>query len=481
MRVLFVYPVGFQSRIWRPHHLPLGLSFLASSLERRGHRVSIFDRYARTGMTGKSREAVNEEMLERVRRFKPDVVGFNTLSPLIWDTVECAELIRPRHSGLMMAGGHHASALPGPTLRKVPGLDAVVEGEGEIPMARLCDGEALDKIPGLWRRSENGPVIGAMPQRVGNLDDLPFPDFSGLEMSFYTKPSLVPIRGRWLSTLSMLTSRGCSKSCDFCAESLTYGKGVRFHSVEYVIEWMKKATGDYPVEGVYFHDNDFLLDEDRARAICEKMIDTGLHRKLVWAIQTGVARINGEILKLLKRAGCVLVELGVEASLQEQLDSMHKGTKVVQNERAIALCRREGLSVHAYMITCFPGESTAELEQRLNWLRKTKPDSFQWSPLQVLPGTALYSRAGNGFFENSEWTMDNIRSFYGAPRLCSMSPEEYAEWMERNFAPYRRRRHYINLLGQNSPTRLIRFAGARIRRELERFLTEEKKENGHGE
>jgi len=235
------------------------------------------------------------------------------------------------------------------------------------------------------------------------LDQLPFPALDLLDMAFYTKPSLNSIRGHYLSVAPLLTSRGCTNQCDFCTESLTYGRGVRFHSPEYVLEWMKKVWVDYKVEGIYFYDNNFLVSEERAQEICEKILSTGVNKKVKWAIQARVNHIHSEILKLLKKAGCILIELGVESVLQSHLDRVRKGTTVSINEKAVALCQKEGLHVHAFMMTGFEGETLPDLEKGLHWLKQIKPDSFSWFPLGIHPGTLLYQKKGDGFFEKNEW------------------------------------------------------------------------------
>src|SRR4030043_2090256 len=102
-------------------------------------------------------------------------------------------------------------------------------------------------------------------------------------MSFYTKPTLLSIRGYYLSTIPILASRGCAYHCDFCCESITYGKGVRLHGLEYVIGWIRKVLMDYQVEAIYFYDNNFLFDKVRSIELCEKMLSTGLSKKVKWA------------------------------------------------------------------------------------------------------------------------------------------------------------------------------------------------------
>jgi anaerobic magnesium-protoporphyrin IX monomethyl ester cyclase len=393
-------------------------------------------------------------MLDYLQKFKPDLIGLNTTSPCISDTVESVAIIRKIYSGLAIAGGHHATALPELTLQKIPGLDGVVKGEGEMATLKIAMGENPETIPGVWWRKRNGTIGHTPPHQIENLDDLPFPDLNLLDMDFYTSPSLDSIRGHFLSVAPILTSRGCTNRCDFCAESLTYGRGIRFHSPEYVIEWVKKILVEYQVEGIYLCDNNFLAHEERAREICEKILSKGLNRNFKWAIQARANSIHPDILRLLKKAGCILIELGIESTSQVHLNSIHKGTTLSINERAIALCRKERIYAHAFFMTGFEGETLSDLDQGLRWIKQAKPDSFSWYPLDIHPGTALYQKRGNQFFEKNEWTEENISRYYGVDHLSSISKKERDRWKKKYLQPYQKWHYRVTILRVNPISKL---------------------------
>ncbi len=477
MRVLLIYPLPRHERVPGPTWLPLGLSYLAAVLQAEGHTVSIFDRFSSQAVVSLDKEKINAAMLERIKSFQPDLIGFNTVSPLIYDTVECVDLIRQDFNGLVVAGGHHATALPALTLEKIAGLDGLIVGEGEKALARLAGGENPAVIPGVWWRNGGGSFAHTCAEQLFDLDSLPFPSLDLLDMSFYSRLGRQAIRSHYLTCVSLLTSRGCVKKCEFCSESLTYGKGVRFHSVAYVIEWLERVLAQYRVESIYFHDNDFLIDEGRVREFCERMLAAGKNRKIKWGIQARAERINSDILKLLRRAGCVLLELGIESALQEQLDAVNKGSSVAINEKAIDLCRREGIAVHANFITGFAGETIADMEKKLDWVKKTKPNTFVWYPLQIHPGTVLYQKTGMNFFEQNEWTEESIHSYYSEDPLSAVSKEERKEWMKQHYAPFAIKRNRINILRVNPPSRLMgrlaHKAGAHLARKSKHRSPEE--------
>ncbi len=461
MRLMLISPRTVNLNPPESSWIPLGLTFMAAALRQAGHSVSIFDRHACQAWCGTDRKRIDAEMLSQAECFKPDMIGFSTVSPLIYDTAGSVELLRRDFPGMIVAGGYHATALPESMLAHISGLNGVVAGEGEDPICRLAAGESPGSIPGVWWKEKDKSIISTPPVQIDDLDRLPFPALDLLDMPFYTRPNMNIIRGHHMSSVALLTSRGCYMKCDFCCESLTYGRGVRFHSPAYVIEWIRQVLKNYGIEGIYFLDNNFLASEERAVKICEDLVRTGLNRKLKWACQARADNLKPEITKTLRRAGCVLVEIGVEAAGQKELADMHKGTTVEMNEKAIRLCRSAGMHVHAYMLTGCKGETVDDMAQRLAWLKKVKPTTFQWGLLHIYPGTPLYREKGEDFFDRLDWTEENVSTYFNEDRLSCVSREERQTWKKRHFDPYFRNRMRLAILSANSVPRL---AGLFIRK-----------------
>jgi radical SAM superfamily enzyme YgiQ (UPF0313 family) len=459
MRILLVSPCEPKPARREAAWIPLGLPFIAASLRVRGHEVALLDRYAEMAGDYPDIRRADVSMLNSVRDFRPDIVGFSTVSPLIYDTVNCVKLIRDFFKGIIIAGGYNATAMPADTLEKIPGLDGLLAGEGEEALCSLAGGEDHANIQGMWWREVSKIHAPALPfARVAELDRLPLPAYDLLDMMMYTRRSVIPVRGHYLSSVSLLTSRGCRFRCRFCSESLTFGGGVRFHSPEYVLEWIRFLVHNYPhIDGLYLHDNDFLADPARAAAICEKLISAGLHRRLSWAIQSRADHLKQFPLDLLKRAGCSLVELGVEGCSDALLAKMNKGIKVDSNEKAVAACHAAGLAVHAYMLTRTEDETIQDLTERLQWLKKVKADTFSWHPLKIYPGTALYRDHGEAFFEHNEWTQENVERYYGTDQLSTIDPKERKRWMDEHYRPYARLSWRLNILRRNGLRGLFLF------------------------
>jgi anaerobic magnesium-protoporphyrin IX monomethyl ester cyclase len=447
MRVLLISPFFTLMPVrW----MPLGLPFMAACLRRRGHQAAIFDRFAIQARMGRGVDAVDKAMLAKVNEFRPDWIGLSTVTPVIYDTVRCAALLRKAgFRGALWAGGYHATALPELTLRKIPELDGVVAGEGEEVLAQLADGMDPAALPGVWRREREEIRAPKVPKaQVAELDSLPLPALDLMDMRFYSERSEATIRGQSVRASTLITSRGCEFRCRFCAESLTYGRGIRFHSAGYVLEWVRELVARYPIDGLHFHDNDFLADGERVREICAGLQRLGLHRKLRWSIQARVDRLTPELARLIKQSGCVMVEVGIETGSQEELDRLGKKTTVDLGEQAVRICRRAGLDTHAYMLQRTEDETIDILEQRLAWLKRADPASFQWNDLRIYPGTPLYAEKGKDFFARSPWTEEAVVEYYSTDHFSNLQPEIRRAWMRKNYAPFARRHWWTHAIGR---------------------------------
>ena len=114
----------------------------------------------------------------------------------------------------------------------------------------------------------------------------------------------------------------------------------------------------------------------------------------------------------MREAGCVKIEFGIESTNNNFLNSINKNATTELNERAMLLCRQNGIKVHSFFMTGFKGENISDLNEIINWIKKYRPHTFSHALMQVHPGTQLYKESGENFFEKNNWTCENIERFY---------------------------------------------------------------------
>lgn len=446
MKVLLITPKFSKTNVrW----MPLGLCYLASSLIANGHEVKIFDRFAQEKKLGE--QMMNEQMMNEIIEFTPDYIGINAVSPYIHDTVEIVHRIKESFDGKIVLGGHHPTAMPELTLKRMPEVDAIIKGEGERALVMYVESKDYDSIPGLcWYDGESYRQndVDVIP----DLDELQMPSYDLLDMDFYLKKNAKTIDEFYLSVATIMISRGCYNRCIYCTETLTYSKGVRYHSTEYIVKNIEYLMNNYSVEALTFIDSDFLADRNRIEEVCHMMIQDGISDRLKFCIQTRVTHLDASIIKLLRKAGCIKIELGIETINENQLKDIRKNITMKQSEEAIKLCNENGIKVQVNLIRGMENEKVDSLYRTMNWIREMKVDNISWGLLMILPGSKLYEDKGKQFFEKNDWTEANIDNYYKTDHLSNTSVDEYSKFSNGKYKWYKKFRHHQNFIRNNTLT-----------------------------
>ena len=379
---------------------PLGIAYIAAVLEQNGPRVKILERRLLAGIKPRTKEhlkEVDDLTVKHIKEFKPDVVGITASTPLIMDAYRTAKLVKEVSDSIkVIMGGAHPTAEPVFCLEQCPEIDIVCRGEGELTMLDLANGLSLDKIDGITFRKK-GKIVSTPPRQVWeNLDEIPYPAYHLLDKDFYFKTTSVLIRGFYLKGMTIITARGCPFNCAFCQSSQLVrsnkGRFFRFHSPEYVIGMIKHLVDNYGAEGILFAEDIFSLDRKNMAGICNLLIKQGLHKKIKYAVNLRVDTINEELLRLLKKSGCVRAIYGFESGSDRVLKIMNKRTTLEQNLRAVKLTKKAGITCEASILIGVPGEQGEDLKKTLKFLKKSKPDRVIRSKFFPIPGTTFYNQ-----------------------------------------------------------------------------------------
>jgi hypothetical protein len=118
------------------------------------------------------------------------------------------------------------------------------------------------------------------------------------------------------------------------------------------------------------------------------------------------------------------------------------------------------------MLIGLEGETLADLDRRLAWLKRARPTSFQWTLLLIHPGTPLYAEKGEDFFATHEWTEEAVNNYYSTDTLSAISASARREWMARHFGPYARYHWWRHALGRYPLRMLVRLAVLKLRRKM---------------
>lgn len=426
-------------------YYPIWLAFVAGALEKAGHDVLFVDACADTYN--------REQTYELVRPFNPSFIVLDTSTPSIYNDVEIGGELKKLFPGSLVAlMGTHPSAMPGETLAINTGIDVVIRGEADITaleIASLFERESssvargkLNEINGISFMYKNRVVHTPERERIKDLDSLPFLS------RIYRKH--LNYRNYFFSAaehpmIMLMTSRGCPAKCKFCVYPQTVHKHQYvYRSVINIIQEMKYIAEAFPaVYSVGFEDDTFTFNKKRLQEFCAAMLDAGLHRRFRWWVNARVNTLDGDMMKMMKKAGCRLLIPGFESSSQEILDNIGKGTKVEDALVFMENARKAGLLVHGCFMVGNQGETRQSMEDTLRFALKLNPDTAQFFPMIPYPGTKAYEWALEKnylrFSSFADWlTKEGLHNTILNPG--TLTSEDLVR-----FCNYARRKYYIRI------------------------------------
>jgi len=373
---------------------PLGLAYIASTLEENGYTVEILDCIA---------QRTTPELLgKQIEHIKPDIIGITCLTPMALRSVEAAKIAKEvMPNSIVVMGGPHPSVLPAETLQN-NSIDIVVIGEGERTMFELVkcieSGGKLEKVPGIVFR-KNGRLAQTMPRSPTDLDLLPLPALHLLPMESYHP---TPANHRKLPCHTMITSRGCPFGCTYCSNSI-FARKYRASSPQNVLREMWRLISEYGAKEILFWDDVFTLNQQRAREICELIIEQGLN--IPWTCETRVDCVTEDLLAQMKKAGCWQIGYGVESGDQEVLDTVKKGITLEQVEKVFKWTKEAGIDTRAYLMIGLPGETRKQVLKTIDFTKRLDADIAQFCITVPYPGTELFEIARNeGTLKSVDWS-----------------------------------------------------------------------------
>ncbi|MEM4267576.1 MAG: radical SAM protein [Candidatus Woesearchaeota archaeon] len=345
------------SETYIPNEEPLGLFSIASFLAKRGVCCQVVD----WNVSDTSLSCV--DLL--IKQTKPRIVGISAITRQTEKAYIIGRHIKQSHPSVAVVyGGVHPTLFPKEPFAKGC-ADYVVCGEGEETLYELWQNLDADKkgIAGLCYK-HNGRVIINPPRK-------------------HLKPNLMPIckhkrmyntniHVRELAkkrTFPIMTSRGCVYNCSYCAIPSIWKRTFRQRTVESVISEIKSATA-MGFECAHFYDDDFLLRPSFVEHLCRKLISENI--RLRWLCQASSRNVvkNRRLLPLMKKAGCDVVEIGVESADKNVLKKICKLQTKTDISKALNLLKKNDIEPILLMMAFNMGETLDSVYKTARFLEK---------------------------------------------------------------------------------------------------------------
>ncbi|MFA6562323.1 MAG: radical SAM protein [Verrucomicrobiia bacterium] len=375
------------------------------------------------------------EYLEgKLKEYKPDFVGITSTTPLTAEVASLSRFIRKRFGSCikLILGGPHATALPEECLRESE-FDMVIYGEGEETLLEILQDREPSEIKGIYYKNEGNIVSTPLRPMIKNLDSLPFPALDLFDIKRYKCPRVL---NRKSPMVNFMTSRGCVYECTFCNKNI-FGRRFRPKSVDYVISEIEHCLS-LGIQELRFVDDQFTTDMNRAKTICERIIQKGF--KFPWNLAAGlrVDRVDEEFLRLAKRAGLYQTAFGFESGDQASLDSIQKGITLEQSLNAMKLVKKVGgIETVGFFMFGLPADTEESLEKTLKCALELMPDMAKVTIAMPFPGTNLYEQYERaGLIKSRDWTKYMLHGggdIYTHPNLSHETMEKYYNRFYREF------------------------------------------------
>ncbi|HEY2388922.1 MAG TPA: hopanoid biosynthesis associated radical SAM protein HpnJ [Candidatus Binatia bacterium] len=369
-----------------------------------------------------------------------DLVVLHTSTPSFRvdaDTAARIKAARPETT-IVFVGGH-PTAEPERSLREAPAIDVIVRKEFDHAIVDLAAGRPLAGIPGLSYRDQERIVHtpDLAPLDAAALDALPFvTDVYARDLDYkrYNSPYC------HYPYVSLYTGRGCPARCTFCLwPQVTTGHSYRTRSPENVYEEVRRMPRLFPeMREIFFDDDTFTADPERARAIAKLIGPLGL----TWSTNSR-ANVDRETLTVLRDNGLRLFVIGYESGNEEILRNIKKGVSVERARRFTRDCHDLGIQIHGTFILGLPGETRDTITETMRFAREMNPSTIQVSLASPYPGTHFYEWVR----ENGHLAVDQIVDPSGYQKCAvsypGLSGEEIYAAVERFYRDYYFRPSYI--------------------------------------
>ena len=404
---------------------PLGLEYIASYATENDIQCELIEDYT-----------IEPNALgQRIIDGKYNIVGISATTPAIkWALERAKEIKEYDPSVTIIFGGDHASAQPEIACEK--NVDYVVIGEGEKAFVslikKIVKKDKIATIPGVAYANNEGKLQFTRPERITNLDVLPWPirSIRILEKSrLYGLAYPAPSKQR--AAAQMLFSRGCPRHCSFCACKSVFGKGARYRSEEEVIKEMLFLRDEYNVNLIYYSDLSFGANQQATEKLCNKIIESKI--KISWYVTATAMDLTEKMTTIMSSAGCFKIAIGIESMHPETHHRIRPWSSVDAVKKAASAIDKAGMIVRGYYMIGIYGEKPDQFYNGIEQLCALPVDEIRFAFFTPFPGTTLYKKLRRFLITEDLTRFGSAEPILDFPAFSIEQQREAFDWALRRF------------------------------------------------
>ena len=403
--ILLIYP-PFHMRAGGGNFIPLGLGYIISAVKNSGFSAEIIN------CAEQCRSLYAEELTEfeiyltkEIQKYKPMLIG---IGPCITSHVRALKIVsnvcKNVFPGIPVVCGGPLATMKDQEwfFFEELGIPSIIRGDGEKAIPSLIKTIKMGLPPSSCPEvSHEGHIVF---NEISDINSLYFPyraDNNRCDQISKRRTSIETVN----VTMPMITSRGCINSCDYCVSG-NISTHYRKRSNENIINEMLSLRDCFGVNDIVFYDDCFFTNPKESSSDIEEFCYLLLKREvaMTWQIELRTDLLLGltdTSVKLLERAGCRQINIGIEKTSDEALATIGKASSVggidAKNKHISEISQ---IKLAATFILGGDNESETSVMQLIMDSKKLSLSQAHYNPLFVYPATKLYAKCG---FKNREW------------------------------------------------------------------------------
>jgi len=185
------------------------------------------------------------------------------------------------------------------------------------------------------------------------------------------------------------TKRGCPGQCIYCADPIAKGKEIRTRPAKAVVDELERLL-EQGIDHIHTCDSEFNPPQWHASQVCKEIIRRDLGDRLRWYAYCSPVPFSRELARLMRRAGCVGINFGVDNGDEEMLRRLRRGFTPDDIFDAARSCQEAGIAVMFDLLLGSPGETRESIARTIELMQRAEPDRVGVAlGVRVYPGTEL--------------------------------------------------------------------------------------------
>lgn len=330
------------------------------------------------------------------------VTTLTTFAPVAF---EVARKLKEK-SITVIVGGVHAVVMPDECQQH---FDAVVIGEAELLMDEILNDF---RSGNLKKRYETSEQMDLSKSRI--------PRYDLLQLHKY-------------SFNALMASKGCAFDCDFCSSRLITGAGFRHKTVDQVINeirFMQKLHEKDPMvpDTFFFADSNLYTDRSFLKELLNALIPLDIHH---WGIFASVnIAYDEEVLDLLEKANCEMIQIGFESVNPASLKSVNKKqNNPVKYKEIVEKLAKRGIYAQGSFIFGFDDDDSSVFKETIAAIEEANFIMTGFFSLTPFPGTKVFKRLSEeGRILHQDWSKYDMEEVVYSPKR--MTAEEMKDGLK---------------------------------------------------